>query len=68
VEALAGITCSNLVGGHGCPSVVRVCALSGRGLCDGLIPRPEESRRLRCVIVCDLETSRMRRPWSALGC
>ena len=33
--------------------------LSGRGLCDELITRPEESYRLRCVVVCDLETSRM---------
>jgi len=41
--------------------------LSGRGLCDGLITRPEESYRLWCVVVCDLETSRMRRPWPALG-
>jgi len=31
--------------------------LSGRGLCDELITRPEESYRLWCVIVCDLETS-----------
>jgi len=30
--------------------------LSGRGLCDGLITRPEESYRLWRVIVCDLET------------
>ena len=37
-------------------SVVSV-VLSGRGLCDELIPRPEESYRLRCVVVCDLETS-----------
>jgi hypothetical protein len=29
--------------------------LSGRGLCDGLISRPEESYRLWCVVVCDLE-------------
>ena len=37
--------------------------LSGRGLCDGLITRPEESYRLWCVAVCDPEkTSRMRRP------
>ena len=43
------------------------CVLSGRGLCDGLITRPEESYRLWCVIVCDLETSRMRGPWPALG-
>ena len=41
--------------------------LSGRGLCDELIIRPEESYRLWCVFVCDLETSRMRRPWPALG-
>jgi len=30
--------------------------LSGRGLCDELITRPEESYRLWCVVVCDLET------------
>jgi len=41
--------------------------LSGRGLCDGLITRPEESYRLWCVVVCNLETSRMRGPWPALG-
>jgi len=41
--------------------------LSGRGLCDELITRPEESYRLWCVVVCDLITSRMRRPWLALG-
>jgi len=29
--------------------------LSGRGLCDELIIRPEESYRLWCVVVCDLE-------------
>jgi len=33
--------------------------LSGKGLCDELITRPEESYRLCCVIVCDLETSRI---------
>ena len=43
------------------------CVLSGRGLCDELITRPEESYRLWCVVVYDLETSRMRRPWPALG-
>ena len=36
--------------------------LSGRGLCDELITRPEESYRLWCVIVCDLETSRIGAP------
>jgi len=44
------------------------CVLSGRGLCDELITRPEESYRLWCVVVCDLETSRMKKPWPALGC
>ena len=45
------------------------CVLSGRGLCDELITRPEEPYRLWCVVVCDLETSsRMRRQWHALGC
>ena len=33
------------------------CVLSGRGLCDELVTRPEESYRLCCVVVCDLETS-----------
>ena len=37
--------------------------LSGRGLCDELITRPEESCRLRCVVVCDLETSRIGAPY-----
>ena len=44
------------------------CVLSGRGVCDALITRPEESYRLWCVVACDLETSRMRRPWVTLGC
>ena len=43
------------------------CVLSGRGLCVGLITRPEEFYRLWCVVVSGLETSRMRRPWYALG-
>ena len=41
-----------------------VCrVLSGRGLCDKLITRPEESYRLCCVVVCDLETSRIGAPY-----
>jgi len=43
------------------------CVLSGRGLCDELITSPEESYRMWCVVVCDLETSRIRRSWPALG-
>ena len=62
---LAGIAGSNPIGGM---DVCECFVLSGRGLCDGLITRPEESYRLWCVVVCDLETSsRMRRPWPALG-
>jgi hypothetical protein len=38
--------------------------LSGRTLCNELITRPEESYRLRFVVMCDLEKqiSSMRRP------
>ena len=43
------------------------CVLSSRGLCEKLITRPEDSYRLWCVVVCDLETSRMRGSWPALG-
>jgi len=43
------------------------CVLSGRGLCDELITLPEESYRLWCVVVCDQETTKMRRPLSVLG-
>jgi hypothetical protein len=45
------------------------CVLSGRGLCDGLITRPEESYRLWCVVVCDLENLKneeaIARDWAA---
>jgi hypothetical protein len=37
--------------------------LSGRGLCDELIIRPEETYRLCCVVVCDLEISRIGAPY-----
>jgi hypothetical protein len=40
---------------------------SGRGLCDGLITRPEESYRLWSVSECDREASTMRRPWPTGG-
>jgi len=44
------------------------CVLSGRGLCNELITLPEESYRLWCVVVCDVETSWMRRSWPTGGC
>jgi len=37
--------------------------LSGRGLCDELITRLEESYRLCCVVMRDLETSRIGAPY-----
>jgi hypothetical protein len=51
----------------GCPLWV-LCVLSGTGLCDGLITRPEESYRLWCVLVCDLGISKMRRLKLIKGC
>ena len=44
------------------------CVFSGGGLRDGLITRPGKSYRMWCGIVCDLETSRMRRPSPAFVC
>jgi len=62
----AEIVGSNPTGGM---SVCRECCVfSGRCLCDELIPRPKESYRLWCVVVCGLETARMRRSWPAGGC
>ena len=57
---------------HGCLSVClsvccECCVLSGRGLCDRLITHPEEFYRVWCVVVCDLETSWMRKPWPTGG-
>jgi len=43
------------------------CVLSGTGLCDELITRPDEFYVLWCVVVGDLETLRMRKSWPALG-
>ena len=37
--------------------------LSGSGLCDELITRPEESYRLWCVVVCDLENLMNEEPY-----
>jgi len=37
--------------------------LSGRGLCDELITRPEESYRLWCIVVCDLKNLMNEEPY-----
>jgi hypothetical protein len=42
-------------------NVCLLCVFSGRSLCDELITRPEESYRQGRVVVCDQETSWMRR-------
>ena len=42
--------------------------LSGRGLYDELITRPEESYRLWRVVVCDLETSKEEAKSPLKGC
>jgi hypothetical protein len=43
------------------------CVFLGRSLCVWSIPHPEESYRMWCVVVCDLENSRMRWSRPALG-
>jgi hypothetical protein len=48
-RALAGIVDSNPSAGMDFFLSCTVFVLSGRGLCDGPIPRPEESYRLWCV-------------------
>jgi hypothetical protein len=53
--------------GHGCLSVVECCALSGRGLCDELITRPEESYRLWSVVVCNLENLKNKEAMTRVG-
>ena len=62
----AAIVGSNPTQGLGC-LCVECCVLSGRGLCDGLIIRSEESYRLWRVVVCDQETSQARRLEPARG-
>jgi hypothetical protein len=49
----AGIAGSNSAGSMDSVAC-ECCLLSGRGLCDGRIPSPEESCRMcACVIECD---------------
>jgi len=48
-------------------SVYCECLCSRIGFCDELITSPEESYRLWCVVVCDLETLSIRKPWPTGG-
>jgi len=43
------------------------CVLSGRGLCDDLINRPEEPYRLWCVVLCDLENLKNEEAMTPVG-
>ena len=43
------------------------CVLSGRGLCDELIARTEESYRLWCVVVCTLENLKNEEVMTGVG-
>ena len=58
---------AEIVGSNPTGAWIFVCCecrvLSGRSLCDELIPRPEESYWLWCVVVCDLETARTGAPY-----
>ena len=54
--------------GNGSQSLVKYYVLSGRGLCVGLITRPEESDRMCGMSGCDREASTMRSPWPTRGC
>ena len=64
---MTGRSPAEIVGSNPTGAWIFVCCecrvLSGRGLCDELITRPEESYRQRCVAVCDLETSRIGAPY-----
>jgi hypothetical protein len=52
-RALAGIVGSNPTRSMDVCLLYSVCVLSGTGLCDGPIPRPEESYRLWRLFECD---------------
>jgi hypothetical protein len=58
--SLAGIGGSNPAAGMNV--CCECCVLLGKGLCNGLITRPEKSKRVWCV-ECDLKASTMRTAW-----
>jgi hypothetical protein len=43
------------------------CVMSGRGLCDDPVTRPEKSYRMCCVVLCDLETSKKEEAMARFG-
>jgi hypothetical protein len=66
ISTACGRSPTEIVGSNptGGVDICRECrVLSGRGLCDELIACPDKSYRLCCVVVCDLETSRIGAPY-----
>jgi hypothetical protein len=49
-------------------SVVSVVFCQVEVSATGLVTRPEESYRLWCVVVCDVESSTKSRPWFSRCC
>jgi hypothetical protein len=47
--------------------VVSVVCMSGRVLCDELITHLEESYRLQCVVLCDLENLKNEEAMTRVG-
>ena len=52
------------------PVSCECCVISGRGLCDDVVARPEESYQVWCVCVCECnrKASKMGRVWRIVGC
>ena len=58
---------SNPTGGHGRLSVVSVVCCQVEVSADEMISRPEESYRLCCVVVCDLENLKNEEAMTRVG-
>ena len=63
----ADIVGSNPTGGHGRLSVVSVVCCQVEVSADEMISRPEESYRLCCVVVCDLENLKNEEAMTRVG-
>jgi hypothetical protein len=66
-QSVVGIVGSYSVKGMDICHAFELCCV-GSTLCDQLITRSEQCYWVRVLIVCDLETSNIRRPRSEYGC
>ena len=67
--SIAGIAVSNPADGMDVRCLCLLCVCIGSGLCDELITRSGESYGVFvCLIICDLETSKMGPRRTELGC